>query len=88
MTQGQFNAQMSKENEEYMQALSKQEVHKKELEETAKQLEAYKREVEPLKTQSENLKALYDKQDGILGETFVFKVMFQGLYCLFPLVSV
>jgi myosin heavy subunit len=69
MTQGQYTAQMSKEQEEYMQALSKQEVHKKELDATSRQLEAYKREVASLKTESDRVKELYDKQDGILGET-------------------
>ena len=71
MSEGKFHMQMSKEHEEYMQALTKQEIHKKELEATAKHLETFQKEIEPLKIQSERIKELYDKLDRMLGEKIV-----------------
>lgn len=70
MSQMQFDQQMTKEQQEYMDALNKQEMHKKQLEAVVRQEASTKAEVAQLHQASEELKALYDKQDSILSSIF------------------
>lgn len=70
MSQMQFDQQMTKEQQEYMDALNKQEMHKKQLDSAVQQEEALKTEVLQLRESSEELKALYDRQDAILSSVF------------------
>ena len=81
MSQGQYAQQMSKEQEEYMQALNKQEIHKKELEAATRQLEGLKQAMQPIQKESEDLKQLYDQQDQLLGKFLV--VFIKKLYSIF-----
>lgn len=53
-----------------MDALNKQEMHKKQLDSAVQQEEALKTEVLQLHQSSEELKALYDRQDAILSKFY------------------
>ncbi|XP_071826424.1 uncharacterized protein [Apostichopus japonicus] len=70
MSQMQFDQQMTKEQQEYMDALNKQEMHKNQLEAVTRQEASMRVEVTQLHQSSEELKALYDKQDNILSSIF------------------
>ncbi|XP_072020564.1 uncharacterized protein [Amphiura filiformis] len=70
MSSGQYAYQMNKEQEEYMQALNKSEIHKKELQAATRQLEALKEATQPIQKESEDLKQLYDQQDSLLASIF------------------
>lgn len=69
-SQQQFQDQMSKEQQEYMDALNKQEIHKKQLAAMSQQQATMKSEIAALKEDKEKLQLLYDKQDTVLASIF------------------
>ncbi|XP_782060.3 formin-like protein 6 isoform X2 [Strongylocentrotus purpuratus] len=69
-SQQQFDAQMSKEQQEYMDALNKQEIHQKQLAALSQQFTLLTNEVTALKTDKTSLQGLYEKQDATLASIF------------------
>nr|XP_054751462.1 uncharacterized protein LOC129257208 isoform X2 [Lytechinus pictus] len=75
-SQQQFDAQMSKEQQfnqaqqEYMDALNKQEISQKQLAAFRQQLTLLSNEVTSFKADKDKLQGLYDKQDETLGNIF------------------
>ncbi|XP_071492933.1 uncharacterized protein [Diadema antillarum] len=69
-SQQQFDQQMGKEQQEYMDALNQQEIHKKKIMSLTQQQTLIKNEVTNLQGDRDNLQSLYDKQDSILSSIF------------------
>ncbi|XP_076439014.1 uncharacterized protein LOC143277922 isoform X2 [Babylonia areolata] len=65
-----FDEQMSVEQEEYLEAVSKQEMVKKQLDGVTQQKKQLEQEVAECGKQMETLMKLYDQQDEILGQIF------------------
>ncbi|XP_064645995.1 putative mediator of RNA polymerase II transcription subunit 26 isoform X3 [Lineus longissimus] len=68
--QAAFDTQLSKEQEEYLEALNKQEVTEKALDGAKKQHEKVAAEVAGLKVEAEELYAIYKEQDELLAKLF------------------
>ncbi|XP_043212320.1 restin homolog isoform X3 [Amphibalanus amphitrite] len=68
--QGKLDARMSKEQEEYLEALQKKEIAKQERDEAIRQKENIQREVEQLQNKASRLQNLLTKQDALLGKIF------------------
>jgi len=67
---GNFDSQMSKEQEEYLDALNQQEIAKKDLDGVTKQKETTEAEINHLKGDAEKLKKIYAEQDELLSGIF------------------
>nr|KAG5687800.1 hypothetical protein BaRGS_017278 [Batillaria attramentaria] len=65
-----FDEKMTKEQEEYLEAVSEQEVAKKQMDGIAEQKQQLEKEVATLGKKMESLMKLYDEQDAILGRIF------------------
>lgn len=68
--QAAFDTQMTKEQEEYLDALNKQEIAKKELDGVTQQYEETKKVVEKLSVELKDLYKLYDEFDDLLSAIF------------------
>jgi hypothetical protein len=66
--QAAFDTQLSKEQEEYLEALNKQEVMEKAVDGAKKQCEKVAAEVKGLKIEAEELYKIYKEQDELLGK--------------------
>ncbi|XP_005112171.1 uncharacterized protein LOC101858150 isoform X2 [Aplysia californica] len=68
--QKEFEEKMSKEQEEYLEAVSEQEVAKKQVDDIHDQTKALEKEVQEMSKEMNKLLALYDEQDQILDDIF------------------
>lgn len=65
-----FQTQLTKEQEEYMEALNKEECCKNKLDGLKQQLEQLKADAEKYKESAEKLKKLYEERDNLLSDIF------------------
>lgn len=68
--QSDYDAKLSKEQEEYLEALNKQEIAKKELDGVQRQRDTVGAEVKALKKETDKLQKLYQEQDELLAGVF------------------